>query len=103
MCLHYFVEYSSLSMVRVKGLRTLPVRGITSTDVLLKYKLIDFYSQSFRHCHLLMISPNTERWKVYFGNPSITRARHILGELKVDFVNRIFKYYCKHMKMKMLL
>ena len=38
-----------------------------------------------------MISPNIERWKVYFGNPSITRARHVLGELKVDFVNRIFK------------
>ena len=50
-----------------------------------------------------MISPNTERWKVYFGNPSITRARHVLEELKVDFVNRIFKYYCIHMKLKMLL
>ena len=43
MCLHYFVKYSSLYMVRVKGLRTLPVRGITSTDVLLKYKLVDFF------------------------------------------------------------
>ena len=39
-----------------------------------------------------MISPNTDRWKIYFGNPSITRAGHVLGELKVDFVNRIFKY-----------
>ena len=91
MCLHYFVKYSSLNMVRVKGLRTLPVRGITSTDVLLKYKLVVFYSQSFSPCQLLMISPNIERWKVYFGNPIITRARHVLVELKVDFVNRIFK------------
>ena len=44
MCLHYFVKYSSLNMVRVKGLWTLPVRGITSTDVLLKYKLVDFFT-----------------------------------------------------------
>ena len=48
MCLHYFVNYSSLNMVRVKGLRTLPVRGITSTDVLLKYKLVDFLQPIFQ-------------------------------------------------------
>ena len=48
MCLHYFVKYSSLNMVRVKGLRTLPVRGITSTDVLLKYKLADFILPIFQ-------------------------------------------------------
>ena len=47
MCLHYFIKYSSLNMVRVKGLRTLPVRGITSTDVLLKYKLVDFLPPIF--------------------------------------------------------
>ena len=47
MCLHYFVKYSSLNMVRVKGLRTLPVRGITSTD-LLKYKLVDFLQPIFQ-------------------------------------------------------
>ena len=29
-------------MVRVKGLRTLPVSGITSTDVLFKYEMVDF-------------------------------------------------------------
>ena len=34
-------------MVRVKGLRTLPVRGITPTDVLLKYKLVDFLQPVF--------------------------------------------------------
>ena len=48
MCLHYFVKYSSLNMVRVKGLRTLPVRCITSTDVLLKYKLVDFLQPIFQ-------------------------------------------------------
>ena len=48
MCLHYFVKYSSLNMVRVKGLRTLPVRGITSTDVLLKYELVDFLQSVFQ-------------------------------------------------------
>ena len=48
MCLHYFVKYSSLNMVRVKGLRTLPVRGITSTDILLKYKLVDFLQPIFQ-------------------------------------------------------
>ena len=48
MCLHYFVKYSSLNMVRVKGLRTLPVRGITSIDVLLKYKLVDFLQPIFQ-------------------------------------------------------
>ena len=48
MCLHYFVKYSSLNMVRVKGLRTLPVRGITSTDVLLKHKLVDFLQPIFQ-------------------------------------------------------
>ena len=48
MCLNYFVKYSSLNMVRVKGLRTLPVRGITSTDVLLKYKLVDFLQPIFQ-------------------------------------------------------
>ena len=48
MCLHYFVKYSSLNMVRVKGLRTLPVRGVTSTDVLLKYKLVDFLQPIFQ-------------------------------------------------------
>ena len=48
MCLQYFVKYSSLNMVRVKGLRTLPVRGITSTDVLLKYKLVDFFQLIFQ-------------------------------------------------------
>ena len=48
MCLHYFVKYSSLNMVRVKGLRTLPVIGITSTDVLLKYKLVDFLQPIFQ-------------------------------------------------------
>ena len=48
MCLHYFVKYSSLNMVRVKGLRTLPVTGITSTDVLLKYKLVDFLQPVFQ-------------------------------------------------------
>ena len=41
-------KYSSLNMVRVKGLRTLPVRGITSTDVLLKYKLVDFLQPIFQ-------------------------------------------------------
>ena len=46
MCLHYFVKYSSLNMVRVKGLWTLPIRDITSTDVLLKYKLVDFFKAS---------------------------------------------------------
>ena len=35
-------------MVRVKGLRTLPVRGITSIDVLLKYKLVDFLPPIFQ-------------------------------------------------------
>ena len=48
MCLHDFVKYSSLNMVRAKGLRTLPVRGITSTDVLLKYKLVDFFQPIFQ-------------------------------------------------------
>ena len=48
MCLYYFIKYSSLNMVRVKGLRTLPVRGITSTDVLLKYKLVDFLQPIFQ-------------------------------------------------------
>ena len=48
MCLHHFVKYSSLNMVRVKGLRTLPVRGITSIDVLLKYKLVDFLPPIFQ-------------------------------------------------------
>ena len=48
MCLHCFVKYSSLNMVRVKGLRTLPVRGITSTDVLIKYKLVDFLQPIFQ-------------------------------------------------------
>ena len=48
MCLHYFVKYSSMNMVRVKGLRTLPVRGITSTDVLLNYKLVDFLQPIFQ-------------------------------------------------------
>ena len=48
MCLHYFVKYSSVNMIRVKGLRTLPVRGITSTDVLLKYKLVDFLQPIFQ-------------------------------------------------------
>ena len=57
MCLPYFVKYSSLNMVRVKGLRTLPVSGLTSTDVLLKYEMVD------------VLQP---------------RARHFLGELKVD-------------------
>ena len=52
---------------------------------------------------MLMISPNIERLKVYFGNPSITRARHVLGELKVDFVNRIFKKHSIDMKMKIRL
>ena len=37
MCLHCSVKHSSVNMVRVKGLRTLPVGGITSTDGLLKY------------------------------------------------------------------
>ena len=50
-----------------------------------------------------MISPNIERWKMYFGNSNITRARHVLGELKVDFVNRIFKNQCIDMQMKTLL
>ena len=49
-----------------------------------------------------MISPNIERWKIYFGSSSITRARHVLGALKVDFVNRIFKNQCIEMKMKIL-
>ena len=35
-------------MVRVKGLRTLPIRGITSTDVLLKHKLVDFLQSIFQ-------------------------------------------------------
>ena len=48
MCLHYFVKYSSLNMVRVKGLRTLPVRGITFTDILLKYELVDFLQPVFQ-------------------------------------------------------
>ena len=48
MCLHYFVKYSPLNMVRVKGLRTLPVRGITSTNVLIKYKLVDFLQPIFQ-------------------------------------------------------
>ena len=48
MCLHYFVKYSSLNMVRVKGLRTLPIRGITSTDVLSKYELVDFLQPIFQ-------------------------------------------------------
>ena len=42
MCLHYVVKYSSVNMVKVKGLWTLPVRGITSTDFLLKYKFINW-------------------------------------------------------------
>ena len=48
MCLHYFLKYSSVNMVRVKGLRTLPVRGITSTDILLKYKLVDSLQPIFQ-------------------------------------------------------
>ena len=48
MYLHYFVKYSSLDMVRVKGLRTLPVSGITSTDVLLKYEMVDFLQPIFQ-------------------------------------------------------
>ena len=48
MCLHYFVKYSSFNMVRVKGLRTPPVRDIMSTDVLLKYKLVDFLQPIFQ-------------------------------------------------------
>ena len=48
MCLQCFVKYSSLNMVRVKGLRTLLVRGITSTDVLFKYKLVDFFQPIFQ-------------------------------------------------------
>ena len=49
MCLHInFVKYSSLNMVRVKGLRTLPVSGITSTDVLLKYEMVDFLQPIFQ-------------------------------------------------------
>ena len=48
MCLHCFVKYSSLNMVRVKGLRTLPIRCITSTDVLLKCKLVDFIQPIFQ-------------------------------------------------------
>ena len=35
-------------MVRVKGLRTLPVRGITFTDILLKYELVDFLQPVFQ-------------------------------------------------------
>ena len=35
-------------MVRVKGLWTLPIRDITSTDVLLKYKLVDFLKPVFQ-------------------------------------------------------
>ena len=35
-------------MVRVKGLRTLPVSGITSTDVLLKYEMVDFLQPIFQ-------------------------------------------------------
>ena len=50
-----------------------------------------------------MISHNTDRWKMYFGNSSITRARNVLRELKVDFVNRIFKNPCIDMQMKTLL
>ena len=48
MCIHYFVKYSSLNMVRVKGLRTLPVSGITSTDVLLKYEMVDVLQPIFQ-------------------------------------------------------
>ena len=48
MCLHYFVKYSSLNMVRVKGLRTLPVSGITSIDVLLKYEMVEFLQPIFQ-------------------------------------------------------
>ena len=48
MCLHYVVKYSSVNMVKVKGLWTLPVRGITSTDFLLKYKLVDFFQPIFQ-------------------------------------------------------
>ena len=48
MCLHYFVKYSSVNMVRVKGLRTLPVSGITSTDVFLKYEMVDFLQPIFQ-------------------------------------------------------
>ena len=48
MCLRYFVKYSSVNMVRVKGLRTLPVKGITSTDVILNYDLVDFFQPIFQ-------------------------------------------------------
>ena len=48
MCLYYFVKYSSLNMVRVKGLRTLPVSGITSTDVLFEYEMVNFLQPTFQ-------------------------------------------------------
>ena len=48
MGLYYFVKYSSLNMFRVKGLRTLPVSGITSTDVLFKYKMVNFLQPIFQ-------------------------------------------------------
>ena len=48
MGLYYFVKYSSLNMVRVKGLRTLPVSGITSSDVLFKYEMVNFLQPIFQ-------------------------------------------------------
>ena len=48
MCLYYFVKYSSLNMVRVKGLRTLPVSGITSTGVLFKCEMVNFLQPTFQ-------------------------------------------------------
>ena len=48
MYLYYFVKYSSLNMVRAKGLRTLPVSGTTSTDVLFKYEMVIFLQPTFQ-------------------------------------------------------
>ena len=49
-------------MVRVKGLRTLPVRGIISTDVLLKYKLVDFLQPIFQAVSIAY--DFTQYWKM---------------------------------------
>ena len=49
-------------MVRVKGLRTLPVRGITSTDVLLKYTLVDFLQPIFQAVSIAY--DFTQYWKI---------------------------------------
>ena len=35
-------------MVRVKGLRTLPISGIKSTDVLFKYEMVNFLQPIFQ-------------------------------------------------------